>query len=117
MSAEADDVQYFRYLRRIFWFALAASATALAAIGAMLLTGGQASAQPLTVPGIGVVQVPDQVQIPGGRTSAQPLRVPGIGVIEVPDQVQIPTGLADGLRLTPGNPPVAVHAAPAPAPA
>jgi cell wall-associated NlpC family hydrolase len=117
MSAEADDVRYFRYLRRIFWFALAASATALAAIGAMLLTGGQASAQPLTVPGIGVIQVPDQVQIPGGGTSAQPLRVPGIGVIEVPDQVQIPTWLADGLRLVPGNPPITVHAAPAPAPA
>jgi|GEM_PF-468951 len=66
MSAGTDDVRYIRYLRRILWFTLAAGAATLGAIGAMLLTTGQAAAQPVSVPGIGVIEVPNEVQIPAG---------------------------------------------------
>lgn len=96
MSSGNDDVRYIRYLRRMLWLILAAGA---AAVGAMLLTIGEASAQPLAVPGIGVVQIPNEVQIPAALT--------------------------EGLRLIPGNPsanssdvprvePVVPDAAPAP---
>lgn len=68
MSSGTDDVRYTRYLRRAFWFIMAVGAATLGAIGASLLTAGEASAQPVTVPGIGVIEVPDGVRIPAVST-------------------------------------------------
>ncbi len=64
MSAGTDEVRYIRYLRRVLWFALAVGAATVGAVGAILLTTGQATAQPLQIPGVGVIEVPNGIRIP-----------------------------------------------------
>ncbi|WP_069165105.1 C40 family peptidase [Nocardia altamirensis] len=58
--------------------AVAAGAVGAATIGAFLLPAAPASAQPVTIPGIGTFEVPNEIQIPQG--------IPGI---ELPAQPQL----------------------------
>ncbi|MEU7769504.1 C40 family peptidase [Nocardia sp. NPDC049190] len=59
--------------------AVAAGAVGAATIGAFLLPAAPASAQPVTIPGVGTFEVPNEVQIPQG--------VPGI---ELPQLAPLP---------------------------
>ncbi|MEV0294976.1 C40 family peptidase [Nocardia sp. NPDC050710] len=56
--------------------AVAAGAVGAATIGAILLPAAPASAQPVTIPGIGTFEVPNEIPIPGN--------VPGIELPGVP---------------------------------
>ncbi|CAM4520791.1 C40 family peptidase [Nocardia ninae] len=59
--------------------AVAAGAVGAATIGAFLLPAAPASAQPVTIPGIGTFEVPNEIQIPQG--------IPGV---ELPGQAPLP---------------------------
>ncbi|MFG3616338.1 C40 family peptidase [Nocardia sp. NPDC047654] len=59
--ASSTDVRYIRYLRRAVFWALTAGAAAL--LG-MLFNAAEASAQPVTIPGIGTFEVSDEVPLP-----------------------------------------------------
>ncbi|WP_306303659.1 C40 family peptidase [Nocardia pneumoniae] len=67
--ASSTDVRYFRYLRRVLFWAFAAGAAALMG---MLLQAGPASAQELTIPGMGTFEVSDEISLPGALE--EPLR-------------------------------------------
>ena len=66
MSAGNDEVRYTRLLRRVLWFALGVAAATLGMVWATVLATGQAAAQPVNVPAVGVIDVPDQVGISRG---------------------------------------------------
>ncbi|RDI43684.1 C40 family peptidase [Nocardia mexicana] len=72
-----DEVRYIRYMRRMLWWVLAAAAVVLGALGALLLTTGQAAAEPVSIPGIGSIEVPIEVQTPA--------EIPGI-MVSIPDE-------------------------------
>jgi hypothetical protein len=59
--ASSTDVRYIRYLRRAVFWALTAGAAAL--LG-MLFNAAEASAQPVTIPGIGIFEVSDEIPLP-----------------------------------------------------
>jgi hypothetical protein len=59
--ASSTDVRYIRYLRRAVFWALTAGAAAL--LG-MLFNAAEASAQPVTIPGIGTFEVSDEIPLP-----------------------------------------------------
>ncbi|MGW4771314.1 NlpC/P60 family protein [Nocardia sp. NPDC004278] len=61
--ASSSEGRYSRFLRRALPWVVGAGVIAGAAIAATLL-GGQAAAQPLTIPGIGTYEVPDDFSIP-----------------------------------------------------
>ncbi|MGV9616604.1 NlpC/P60 family protein [Nocardia xishanensis] len=63
--ASTAEGRYSRFLRRAIFCGLAAAA---AAIGALLLGAGQASAKPVEIPGIGVFEVPDAIPVPPAFT-------------------------------------------------
>nr|WP_063709833.1 C40 family peptidase [Nocardia transvalensis] len=65
----------------MLWWALAAGAVVLGAVGALLLTTGQASAQPLSVPGIGTIEVPIEFQAPAEIPGTM-VTVPGEDAVE-----------------------------------
>ncbi len=82
--ASTTEGRYSRFLRRALLWAVGAGVVAGAAIAAILFAGGRASAQPLTIPGVGTIEVPDQFSFPGievpadGRSSeTAPAEVPG----------------------------------------
>ncbi|GAA5089015.1 C40 family peptidase [Nocardia iowensis] len=79
MASKTDDVRYPRSLRRVFWLALTAGA---AFSGALLLNAGEASAQTVTVAGIGTFEVPNEIAIPPG--------LPGISA-SIPQQESAPS--------------------------
>ena len=62
--ASSSEGRYSRFLRRVLPWAVGAGVIAGAAIAATLLAGGQAAAQPLTIPGVGTFEVPDEFSIP-----------------------------------------------------
>ncbi|ATL71515.1 C40 family peptidase [Nocardia terpenica] len=72
----------------MLWWALAAAAVALGAIGAVL-TAGEASAQAPALPGIGAIELPSEVQTPA---------VPEILAV-VPDAVPVPDFAPDGIAV------------------
>ncbi|MBF6062140.1 C40 family peptidase [Nocardia terpenica] len=72
----------------MLWWALAAAAVALGAIGAVL-TAGEASAQAPALPGIGAIELPSEVQTPA---------VPEILTV-VPDAVPVPDFAPDGIAV------------------
>ncbi|MFI7671661.1 hypothetical protein ACIBW7_41060, partial [Nocardia sp. NPDC049526] len=76
--ASTTEGRYSRFLRRVLPWAVGAGVMAGAAIAATLLAGGQASAQPLTIPGIGTFEGPDQISVPGIEvpTDGPPLPTP-----------------------------------------
>ncbi|MEU4345207.1 C40 family peptidase [Nocardia sp. NPDC023852] len=51
--------------------AVAAGAVGAATIGAFLLPATPASAQPVTIPGVGTIEVPNEIQIPQGIPGLQ----------------------------------------------
>lgn len=61
--ASSSEGRYSRFLRRALPWVVGAGIVAGAAIAATLL-GGQAAAQPLTIPGIGTYEVPNEFSIP-----------------------------------------------------
>ncbi|MFD0361500.1 C40 family peptidase [Nocardia sp. GCM10030253] len=65
--ASTEDVRYFRWLRRTLLLLLGAAA---AALGALLLTAGSASAQPLNIPGVGTFEIPGRTPVPAVHTPA-----------------------------------------------
>ncbi|WP_431963906.1 NlpC/P60 family protein [Nocardia sp. bgisy134] len=62
--ASTAEGRYSRFLRRAIFWGLAAAA----AIGALLVGAGQASAKPVAIPGIGVFEVPDAIPVPPAFT-------------------------------------------------
>ncbi|QIS06138.1 hydrolase [Nocardia brasiliensis] len=79
MASKTDDVRTTRFLRRVLWWALAAGVTLAGALAALLVTSGSAAAQPITVPGIGTVQIPDESALPpglSGTAAPQPESAP-----------------------------------------
>ncbi|WP_194836469.1 C40 family peptidase [Nocardia sp. XZ_19_369] len=75
MASETDDVRYTHSLRRVFWWTLAAGA---AVSGALLFSAAEASAQPVTVPGLGTFEVPNEIPLPPG--------LPGVQVANPPQE-------------------------------
>lgn len=67
-SKTDDDVRSTRSLRRVFWWTLAAGA---AVSGALLFASAEASAQTVTVPGIGAFEVPNEISVPPGIPGLQ----------------------------------------------
>jgi hypothetical protein len=59
--ASKTDVRYTRYLRRAVYWALAAGAAVL--LG-MLFNAAEASAQPVTIPGVGTIELPAEIPLP-----------------------------------------------------
>ncbi len=88
--ASTTEGRYSRFLRRALPWAVGAGVIAGAAIVATLLAGGQASAQPLTIPGIGTLEVPDQISIPGIEVPADgptlPTPIPAVADSVVPSE-------------------------------
>ncbi|WP_067699214.1 C40 family peptidase [Nocardia jejuensis] len=67
--------------------AISAGAVGAATLSALLLPATPASAQPVTVPGVGTFDVPDAIQIPAGIPGAPtsiPIQIPAIPGVEVP---------------------------------
>ncbi|MCP9619867.1 NlpC/P60 family protein [Nocardia otitidiscaviarum] len=67
--------------------AVAAGAVGAATLSALLLPAAPASAQPVTIPGVGTFDVPDQVQLPAGIPGVPesvPVVIPPIPGVEVP---------------------------------
>ncbi|GAB2714736.1 C40 family peptidase [Nocardia thraciensis] len=85
-----DEVRYIRYLRRMLWWVLA---VVLGALGALLLTTGQAPAEPVSVPGIGSIEVQTPAEIPGTMIST---RDEGESA-GIPDNVADPNSVATGM--------------------
>ncbi|WP_024800656.1 NlpC/P60 family protein [Nocardia sp. BMG51109] len=112
-----DEVRYIRALRRMFWWLLAAGALVLGAIGALLVTTGQASAQPISVPGIGTIEVPNEVPIPAeipGTMTAVPGAADPAGIPDTIDAA-IPFGTTPdgGISVEPATPSMAPGPEPA----
>ncbi|WP_433659151.1 C40 family peptidase [Nocardia sp. CA-128927] len=78
-SKTDDDVRSTRSLRRVFWWTLAAGA---AFSGALLFSAAEASAQTVTVPGLGAIEVPNEISLPPG--------LPGI-IASAPQQESAPS--------------------------
>uniref|UniRef100_UPI003570EF93 C40 family peptidase n=2 Tax=Nocardia vinacea TaxID=96468 RepID=UPI003570EF93 len=89
--ASTTEGRYSRFLRRVLPWAVGAGVIAGAAIAATLLAGGQASAQPLTIPGIGTFEVPDQISIPGIEVPtdgpALPTPIPAVADSVAPSEI------------------------------
>src|SRR5690606_9273124 len=66
--------------------AVAAGAVGAATIGAFLLPAAPAAAAPVTVPGVGTFDVPDEIvnQIPGGLPAVPGLPIPGPAPLPFP---------------------------------
>ncbi|WP_330182036.1 C40 family peptidase [Nocardia sp. NBC_01503] len=67
--------------------ALTAGAVGAATLSALLLPATPASAQPVTIPGVGTFDVPDQVQLPAGIPGVPeslPVQLPAIPGVEMP---------------------------------
>lgn len=67
--------------------AVAAGALGAATLSALLLPATPAQAQPVTIPGVGTFEVPDQVQLPAGIPGVPeslPIQIPAIPGIETP---------------------------------
>ncbi|WP_067565078.1 C40 family peptidase [Nocardia acidivorans] len=67
--------------------ALTAGAVGAATLSALLLPASPASAQPVTIPGVGTFDVPDQVQLPAGIPGVPesiPVQLPPIPGVEMP---------------------------------
>ncbi|MEV6773229.1 C40 family peptidase [Nocardia sp. NPDC051030] len=67
--------------------AITAGAVGAATLSALLLPATPASAQPVTIPGVGTFDVPDQIALPAGIPgvpSSIPVQIPAIPGIEVP---------------------------------
>ncbi|MEV0686549.1 C40 family peptidase [Nocardia sp. NPDC050378] len=71
--------------------AVAAGAVGAATIGAFLLPAAPASATPVTVPGIGTFEVPNEIPIPAG--------IPGIEAPAAPHVFTAPTATAADIAL------------------
>ncbi|WP_245672504.1 C40 family peptidase [Nocardia anaemiae] len=88
--ASTTEGRYSRFLRRVLPWAVGAGVIAGAAIAATLLAGGQASAQPLTIPGVGTLEVPNQFSIPGTEVPtdgrALPASIPAVADSVVPSE-------------------------------
>lgn len=74
--AGTDEVRCTRNTRRLFWWLTAAAAVVFGAFGALLLTTGQASAQQISVPGIGSIEVPIEIQAPAEIPETVPAAEP-----------------------------------------
>ncbi len=61
MASSTDD-RYLRYLRRAVLWTLATGAAALIGV---LCNAGEASAQPVTIPGVGTFEISDDIPLPG----------------------------------------------------
>ncbi len=61
MASSTDD-RYLRYLRRAVLWALATGAAALIGV---LCNAGEASAQPVTIPGVGTFEISGDIPLPG----------------------------------------------------
>ncbi|MET7772969.1 NlpC/P60 family protein [Nocardia sp. NPDC005366] len=59
--ASPEDVRYSRWLRRAIMLVIGAAA---AALGTLLLTAAPASARSVTIPGVGTIDIPDQISAP-----------------------------------------------------
>ncbi|NNH72186.1 C40 family peptidase [Nocardia uniformis] len=67
--------------------AVVASAVGAATLSALLLPATPAQAQPVTIPGVGTFEVPDQVQLPAGIPGVPeslPIQIPPIPGVEAP---------------------------------
>ncbi|MEV6070909.1 C40 family peptidase [Nocardia sp. NPDC052001] len=67
--------------------ALSAGAVGAATLSALLLPATPASAQPVTIPGVGTFDVPDQIQLPAGIPGVPeslPVQLPAIPGVEIP---------------------------------
>ncbi|MBL1077763.1 C40 family peptidase [Nocardia sp. 2] len=67
--------------------AAAAGAVGAATLSALLLPATPASAQPVTIPGVGTFEVPDTIQLPAGIPGVPesiPVQIPAIPGVEVP---------------------------------
>ncbi|MGV9413937.1 C40 family peptidase [Nocardia sp. NPDC003693] len=67
--------------------ALSAGAVGAATLSALLLPATPASAQPVTIPGVGTFDVPDAIQLPAGIPGVPeslPVTIPAIPGVEVP---------------------------------
>ncbi|MFC9999854.1 C40 family peptidase [Nocardia sp. NPDC127526] len=67
--------------------AVAAGAVGAATLSALLLPAAPASAQPVTIPGVGTFEVPDQIQLPAGIPGVPeslPVQIPAIPGVETP---------------------------------
>ncbi|MEU0546104.1 C40 family peptidase [Nocardia sp. NPDC005978] len=67
--------------------ALSAGAVGAATLSALLLPATPASAQPVTIPGVGTFDVPDAVQLPPGIPGVPesiPVTIPAIPGVEIP---------------------------------
>ncbi|WP_416382832.1 C40 family peptidase [Nocardia abscessus] len=60
--ASSTDVRYTRYLRRAVFWALTAGAAALMG---MLFSAAEASAQPVTIPGVGTFEISNEISLSG----------------------------------------------------
>ncbi len=68
--AGSSEGRTTRLLRPLFWWIMAAAVIVLGAIGALMLSAGQASAQTITFPGIGAIDIPGEVATPGAMPGA-----------------------------------------------
>ncbi|QLY33586.1 C40 family peptidase [Nocardia huaxiensis] len=67
--------------------AAAAGAVGAATLSALLLPATPASAQPVTIPGVGTFDVPDAIQLPAGIPGVPesiPVQIPALPGVEVP---------------------------------
>ncbi|WP_433599805.1 NlpC/P60 family protein [Nocardia sp. CA-135953] len=122
--ASTTEGRYSRFLRRVLLWAVGAGVIAGAAIAATLLAGGRASAQPLTIPGVGTFEVPDQISIPSIPAVADSGAPSEIGPAEVPGkelsapravpgaEVEVPLGVPSNELSIPPTIPGAMFSAP-----
>nr|WP_084655299.1 C40 family peptidase [Nocardia altamirensis] len=75
MASKNDEPRTTRFLQQLLWWALAAGVVLGAALGALLCTAGEASAQTVTVPGLGNIEVPIEIAIPAG-IPGMPVSIP-----------------------------------------
>ncbi|MFR9753241.1 C40 family peptidase [Nocardia sp. 004] len=75
---------------------VAAGAVGAATLGAFLLPAAPASAQPVTIPGMGTIEIPNEIQIPQGIPGLElpapaPLPVPAPEALPAPAPFTAPT--------------------------
>ncbi|UGT40990.1 C40 family peptidase [Nocardia yamanashiensis] len=82
-----NTVKRVRGMQRGAQRAVAAGAVGAATLSALLLPAAPASAQPVTIPGVGTFDVPDQIQLPAGIPGVPesiPVTIPAIPGVETP---------------------------------
>lgn len=108
METGGDRKRFRFFQRHISWQALAIGVLGAAAFGAALLyTAGSAQAKPVAVPGIGVIEIPNEIV---GTFDFGPMAVPGVGTTHTPNLVEVPNE-ESGLAAIPE--PVQGHSQPA----